>query len=52
MAFLCNLVEGEARNIECQNSKWITPEQLKDYDFAAADIPIVDHLVKHINTDL
>jgi len=51
MAFLCNFVKGEVRNIECQNSKWITPKQLKEYDFAAADIPIVDHLINHINMD-
>jgi len=43
---------GEVRNIECQNSKWIRPKQLKNYDFAAADIPIVNHLINHINIDL
>lgn len=52
MAFLCKFIEGELKNVECQDSKWINPSQMGEYDFAAADIPIRDHLLKHMKIDL
>jgi 8-oxo-dGTP diphosphatase len=41
MVFLADWKNGEKRNIECQDSKWIDKNELKKFDFAAADIPIV-----------
>jgi mutator protein MutT len=45
MAFLADWLEGDARNIDCQDFKWIDINDLKRYDFVAADIPIVDKLL-------
>lgn len=46
MAFICNYLNGKLKNIECQDSKWITKSQLKDFDFAVADILLLDLLKK------
>ena len=35
-------MEGDIRNIDCQDSKWVDTKDLKKFDFAAADIPIVN----------
>ena len=42
MVFLADWKTGEKRNIDCQDSKWIIPSDLKKFDFAAADISIVE----------
>ena len=46
MGFLCNFIEGEIKHIKAQDSKWVNPQELKNYDFAAADIPIVNEFLK------
>ncbi|MBN2599202.1 MAG: (deoxy)nucleoside triphosphate pyrophosphohydrolase [Candidatus Thermoplasmatota archaeon] len=45
--FLADWKEGDLRNIDCQDSKWIDTNELKNFDFAAADIAIVN---KFLNT--
>ena len=47
MVFLADWEEGDLRNIDCQDSKWIDRSELKNFDFAAADIAIVK---KFLNT--
>jgi len=42
VVFLADWKTGAKRNIDCQDSKWINPSDLKKFDFAAADIPIVE----------
>ena len=46
LAFLADYVSGEKKDLEVQDSKWVEPEALKDYDFAAADKPIVERFTK------
>jgi 8-oxo-dGTP diphosphatase len=43
--FLADWKEGEVRNLDCQDSRWVDPKDLTHYDFAAADIPIVNALL-------
>ena len=45
MVFLADWKEGTARNIDCQDSQWIDIHELRKFDFAAADILIVNKLL-------
>jgi 8-oxo-dGTP diphosphatase len=42
MVFLADWKEGTKRNIDCQDSRWVDANNLKKFDFAAADVPIVN----------
>jgi mutator protein MutT len=42
--FLCRLVSGEARPIDCAALAWVTLEELDNYDFPAADARLLDRL--------
>ncbi|MBU0527662.1 (deoxy)nucleoside triphosphate pyrophosphohydrolase [Candidatus Micrarchaeota archaeon] len=46
LAFLARFHSGELKNLDVQDSRWVTLEELKTYSFAAADIPILDKLTK------
>jgi 8-oxo-dGTP diphosphatase len=43
--FLADWKEGEVRNLDCQNSRWVDANNIRNYDVAAADIPIVNALL-------
>lgn len=45
-AFLCELSSKELVLTEHLNSKWLTKEELLNVDWAAADIPIVERIMK------
>lgn len=42
--FLCHINAGTLRVVEHAQIKWVTIDELKHYDWAAADIPIVEEL--------
>ncbi|MBF0492046.1 MAG: 8-oxo-dGTP diphosphatase MutT [Deltaproteobacteria bacterium] len=42
--FLCDLVSGTPKTIECADLKWVYPEELKDYPFPEADLEIIQRL--------
>lgn len=45
-AYLCKLVVGHIEIQEDQrNYLWLTPLEMKTYDFASADLPIIDILL-------
>ena len=44
LCYLCDYVSGEPRTLDCNDIKWVRKEELRDYDFAAADIPIIEKL--------
>ena len=44
LCYLCDYVSGEPRAIDCNDFRWIKAEELPDFDFAAADLPIVEKL--------
>lgn len=44
--FVCEIVGGELKLNEHIDSKWLGVEELNQLDWAAADIPIVDALIK------
>jgi 8-oxo-dGTP diphosphatase len=45
MVFLADWKEGTLQNIDCQDSKWVDTRDLRKFDFAAADIAIIDKLL-------
>jgi len=48
MVFLADWKEGDIRNIDCQDSKWVDTKDIKKFDFSAADIPIVNKFLDSI----
>lgn len=47
LAFLADYVSGDLKNIECQDSKWVSLSELKEYVFAEADEAIIEELLKN-----
>lgn len=45
LAYICRLVQGEGKPIECNDFKWIEKEQLKLYEYTLADVDIVEKLI-------
>jgi hypothetical protein len=46
MAFACEAVSGEVCNKEHQELSWVEPSELKNFDMAPADLPIVERILK------
>jgi 8-oxo-dGTP diphosphatase len=46
-AYLVRYLEGEFNPVDHDEIKWISILDQKQYDFAPADIPINDYLLKH-----
>jgi len=44
-AFHCEILSGELTLTEHLDQKWLRGSELKDLDWAAADVPIVDKLI-------
>ena len=42
---------GEIRLLEHQDYKWVSLNNIKNYDFAAADIPFVKKLIQEYKND-
>ena len=45
IVYLAEYVSGEIRNFVHQDSKWVNVKELSDYEFVAADVPIVKKLM-------
>ena len=45
-AYECKLIEGELELTEHTEKKWVKVEDLKNVNFAAADLPIVELIIK------
>lgn len=43
-AYLCEVTEGQLEISEHLDSKWLGKNEMTQYDFAAADLPIIDIL--------
>ncbi|HWJ02431.1 MAG TPA: (deoxy)nucleoside triphosphate pyrophosphohydrolase [Verrucomicrobiae bacterium] len=46
LAYLCEHLEGEGETLECEDFRWVYPSELKDYELAAADLPVVAKLLE------
>ena len=44
LSYLCRLIEGTPRAIDCHRARWVTSRELKKLAMSEADIPIRDAL--------
>jgi len=42
--FLCEIVAGTPRPLECSDLRWVLPDELRDYEFPEADRTIIEEL--------
>jgi 8-oxo-dGTP diphosphatase len=47
LCYLCRVLKGEGRKIECNDFKWVEKAELSNYEFVPADLPIVEKLMKN-----
>jgi len=48
LIYKCNYVSGKLEFLVCNNAKWISINEVDNYQFAEADIPSVKKLIKRI----
>lgn len=48
VAYLCKHLSGEGQSIDCQDFKWVTINDMNNFQFAPADIPIINKLKEGI----
>lgn len=48
LAYYSKIIEGEPKNLEHLELKWVTKSELNKYKFLEADIPIVQELITKI----
>ncbi|KUO77231.1 MAG: hypothetical protein APF77_12585 [Clostridia bacterium BRH_c25] len=46
LCYLCRILKGEGKTLECNDFKWVRREELVNYDFVPADVAIVEKLMK------
>lgn len=46
LCYLCKIVRGEGKTIECNDFRWVSKEELSQYEFVPADLPIVQKLIR------
>lgn len=46
--YRCCYLGGEAKKKDCQDFRWVSGGDLKSFDFAEADLPVVRYLTKTI----
>lgn len=44
LAYICRVVQGEGRPVECHDFQWIRKYQLDDFEYTPADVDIVQKL--------
>lgn len=44
LCYKCKILEGIVSPIECEDYKWVSTEEMSAFDFAPADIPVVEAL--------
>ncbi len=48
ITYICKYISGQKKNIECQDSLWVSNHELKNYEYAKADVKIVDDYFKNL----
>ena len=51
LCYVCRRSSGELKHLAVQDSKWIRPNEIGHYEYAAADLPLItraQELYKHI----
>jgi len=45
LCYLCRIIKGDGKAIECNDFKWVANDELTGFDFVPADLPIVEKLI-------
>ena len=48
---ICQIIDGEPKALEHEEIKWVEPDNLLNYQWAEADIPIIESYIKSLNSD-
>ena len=46
LCYLCKIIGGEGKALECNDFRWVGRDELSEYEFVPADLPIVEKLTK------
>lgn len=46
ITFLCTILKGEPKCIDCQSIKWVKPQELREYDLVDADKEVAEKIAK------
>ncbi|MGE5632838.1 MAG: 8-oxo-dGTP diphosphatase MutT [Caulobacteraceae bacterium] len=44
LCYLCRLLGGEGKRLECNDFKWVTIDELSGYEFVPADVSVAEKL--------
>ena len=50
--FVCQLASGQPKPLACQQLAWVTPEELRQHQFPAANAPLIEEIIRRCATDL
>ncbi len=42
--YLCQIIGGEPQCLDCSDYRWVTPEEMSQFEFAPADVPVVNKI--------
>jgi 8-oxo-dGTP diphosphatase len=46
LCYLCKILSGEGKPLECNDFKWVERDKLLEYEFVPADFPIVEKIMR------
>ncbi len=46
LAYLCRHLNGEGEALDCQDFRWVDPDEIENYNLAPADLPVLEKLLK------
>ncbi len=46
LCYLCRVLKGEGKALECNDFKWVSREELANYEFVPADVQVVEKLMR------
>ncbi|MHB1393322.1 MAG: (deoxy)nucleoside triphosphate pyrophosphohydrolase [Clostridia bacterium] len=46
LCYLCKILKGEGKTLECNDFKWVGRDEIGGFDFVPADLPIVEKLMR------
>ena len=46
LCYLCRVLKGEGKTLECNDFRWVGREELADFEFVPADVAVVEKLTR------
>jgi 8-oxo-dGTP diphosphatase len=46
LCYLCKILSGKGKPLECNDFKWVERDKLSEYEFVPADLPIVEKIMR------